>query len=174
LSSLFFSLSRAGALSLTQHNNNNNNNTHACIGTHDILAHARSADDSGGWLGSNEPTTGSAALESVRSEFTLSDTRLRTLIENFLMEMSLGLEGKASSIKMIPSHVSSVPTGKESGSAWAIDLGGSNLRVLKVGLVQGKEVRGRGSVPDIIKKAPPPPTHPPTHTHTHTHTHFRQ
>lgn len=35
---------------------------------------------------------------------------------------------------MIPSYVCSLPTGEETGVVYALDIGGSNLRVLKVSL----------------------------------------
>ena len=95
----------------------------------------------GSWLKDHEPASGPAAMEAARSEFTLSTQRLRSLVENFLGEMTAGLAGAASSMKMIPAFVTALPSGKEAGSAWAIDLGGSNLRVLQVGLAPGEAPR---------------------------------
>ena len=95
----------------------------------------------GSWLKDHDPASGPAALEAARSEFTLSTQRLRSLVENFLGEMTAGLAGAPSSMKMIPAFVTALPSGAEAGSAWAIDLGGSNLRVLQVGLAPGAAPR---------------------------------
>uniref|UniRef100_A0A6B2L5C8 Phosphotransferase n=1 Tax=Arcella intermedia TaxID=1963864 RepID=A0A6B2L5C8_9EUKA len=52
-----------------------------------------------------------------------------------LREMRDGLlPGNSSSLKMIPTYVTKLPTGTEKGVAYALDIGGSNLRVLKVDL----------------------------------------
>eukprot|EP00735_Rhodelphis_limneticus_P000804 TRINITY_DN11333_c0_g1::TRINITY_DN11333_c0_g1_i1::g.26476::m.26476 TRINITY_DN11333_c0_g1::TRINITY_DN11333_c0_g1_i1::g.26476 ORF type:complete len:476 (+),score=54.11,sp/P83776/HXKB_CANAL/37.63/9e-100,Hexokinase_1/PF00349.16/3.2e-67,Hexokinase_2/PF03727.11/2.3e-65 TRINITY_DN11333_c0_g1_i1:160-1428(+) len=48
--------------------------------------------------------------------------------------MVRGLSEQGSSMKMIPSFVQSRPTGAESGTFLALDLGGSNFRVLKLTL----------------------------------------
>ena len=73
-------------------------------------------------------------LERVFS-FSVSDAR--KLITCFHEEMKRGLAGQASSLKMIPCYVRR-PTGLECGSYLALDLGGTNLRVLAV------ELDGRG------------------------------
>ena len=50
-----------------------------------------------------------------------------------LSEMDAGLASAGtSSLLMIPTHLTSVPTGQETGSYLALDLGGTNFRVLKV------------------------------------------
>jgi glucose-6-phosphate 1-dehydrogenase len=112
----------------------------------------------GSWLKDHDPASGPAALEAARSEFTLSTQRLRSLVENFLGEMTAGLAGAPSSLKMIPSFVTALPTGSEGGSAWAIDLGGSNLRVLHVGLTPGAPPRvlteHKVTVPPAVQAGP--------------------
>jgi hexokinase len=88
----------------------------------------------GEWRKGNDPAAALAALAAVRAEFTLSTARLRAIAAAFLADMRRGLAGEPSQIKMIPSFVTAVPTGRETGASWAIDLGGSNLRVLEVAL----------------------------------------
>lgn len=51
----------------------------------------------------------------------------------FHEEMRRGLEGKKSSLKMIPSFIAR-PKGTERGSYLALDLGGTNMRVMAVAL----------------------------------------
>ena len=89
----------------------------------------------GSWRQSNDPSVSTKAISAIRNEFSLSTARLETLVTDFSKEMALGLAGvPTANIKMIPSYVTSVPTGNERGSAWAIDVGGSNLRVIEVKL----------------------------------------
>eukprot|EP00802_Teleaulax_amphioxeia_P008016 Tamp_08024.p1 GENE.Tamp_08024~~Tamp_08024.p1 ORF type:complete len:459 (+),score=112.67 Tamp_08024:135-1379(+) len=46
--------------------------------------------------------------------------------------MARGLAGEESDLKMLPSFVTELPTGKEAGTVYALDLGGTNFRVLRV------------------------------------------
>uniref|UniRef100_UPI00398EACEF hexokinase-2-like isoform X1 n=2 Tax=Pristiophorus japonicus TaxID=55135 RepID=UPI00398EACEF len=65
----------------------------------------------------------------------LSDEALHDISNRFLIEMEQGL-GKdtnpTSSVKMLPTFVRSTPDGTESGDFLALDLGGTNFRVLRV------------------------------------------
>lgn len=51
-----------------------------------------------------------------------------------LEEMEAGLAGKPSSLKMLPSYVTRRCTGDEAGKYLALDLGGTNFRVVLVSL----------------------------------------
>jgi hexokinase len=86
--------------------------------------------------------------ESVRSvveHLTYTDDELREINARFIDEMTKGWElgkGKGatpnqSSLKMISSHINILPRGNEEGIFFAVDLGGSNLRVLRVQLGAG-------------------------------------
>ncbi|XP_067884273.1 hexokinase-2-like [Heterodontus francisci] len=65
----------------------------------------------------------------------LSDEALHDISNRYLVEMEKGL-GKdtnpTSSVKMLPTFVRSTPDGTESGEFLALDLGGTNFRVLRV------------------------------------------
>ena len=50
------------------------------------------------------------------------------------MIFSAGLAAQESDLKMLPSFVTVLPTGKEAGVVYALDLGGTNFRVLRVEL----------------------------------------
>ena len=91
----------------------------------------------GAWRLQSEPASGAASLAAVRNEFTLTTPRLAAMADAFLSEMGAGLRGEPSSIKMIPSFVTGLPSGAETGCFWAVDMGGSNLRVLQVDLAGG-------------------------------------
>ncbi|MFA6282347.1 MAG: hypothetical protein WCY05_07610, partial [Candidatus Omnitrophota bacterium] len=78
-------------------------------------------------------------LSELESEFSLTTKGIRSIISSFQNEMKLGLSGKdgverqESSLAMLPTFVDN-PTGKEKGKFLALDLGGSNFRVLMVDL----------------------------------------
>jgi glucose-6-phosphate 1-dehydrogenase len=87
----------------------------------------------GEWRRGHEPEAGTGALSALRSEFSLSTDRLVTLTTAFLADMRAGLAGDPSAtIKMIPAYVTAVPSGAETGRAWALDMGGSNVRIVEV------------------------------------------
>lgn len=69
----------------------------------------------------------------MRRAFAVSTARLRILMEAFRGEMRRGLNGKPSSLRMLPAYVDR-PTGRERGTFLALDLGGTNVRVLQVDL----------------------------------------
>jgi hexokinase len=56
-------------------------------------------------------------------------------------------ECRLADLKMLPSFVTVLPTGKESGTVYALDLGGTNFRVLRVVLT------GDGSEPKTDAKS---------------------
>jgi len=68
--------------------------------------------------------------------FNLSIGDLRCMVKEIHSEMQKGLSGYSSSIKMIPSFVG-LPDGSEEGSFLALDLGGTNFRVVEV-VLDGK------------------------------------
>ncbi|KAL9668726.1 hypothetical protein QQ045_006264 [Rhodiola kirilowii] len=67
--------------------------------------------------------------------------KLRQVADAMTAEMHAGLASEGGSkLKMIISYVENLPTGDESGLFYALDLGGTNFRVLRV-LLGGKERR---------------------------------
>jgi hypothetical protein len=95
----------------------------------------------GEWRRGHEPGAARAVVQALRDEFSLPRERLLQTHASFLAEMAKGLAGAAgATIKMIPSFVTALPSGQERGSVWAIDMGGSNLRVVEVVL------RGAGAL----------------------------
>jgi len=76
----------------------------------------------------------------IEKNFSLSDGRLKKIVKDFTAEMNRGLRGESSSLKMLPAFVDT-PGGCEKGYFLAIDLGGTNLRFLKVALLGNGLVR---------------------------------
>ncbi|CDF89726.1 ZYBA0S05-00276g1_1 [Zygosaccharomyces bailii CLIB 213] len=66
--------------------------------------------------------------------FTVSPEKLRAVTKHFISELGKGLSKKGGNIPMIPGWVLEYPTGKERGHYLAIDLGGTNLRVVLIKL----------------------------------------
>ncbi|PVU90678.1 hypothetical protein BB561_004780 [Smittium simulii] len=73
-------------------------------------------------------------LKQIYDEFYVSDEKVDEIIKGFHDEMRAGLDEHNVLLPMIPSYVTGRPTGKESGSYLALDLGGTNLRVCLVTL----------------------------------------
>lgn len=69
--------------------------------------------------------------------FTLDTAKLKEITEQFIIELKDGLEGKGN-IPMNPSWVMNMPDGDETGAFLALDMGGTNLRVCEITLVDEK------------------------------------
>ncbi|KAF7456225.1 putative hexokinase [Cryptosporidium felis] len=89
--------------------------------------------------------------------FCLSRPRLLELVEDFYQSMKIGLEARKGpgnpgnnhgikALKMLDSCIESPPTGKERGVFYAIDMGGTNLRCVRV------ELKGGGQSDSRFKK----------------------
>lgn len=72
-------------------------------------------------------------MNKMGKSFELSRAGMMKIISDFHSEMDKGLSGKPSSLKMIPTYTE-MPTGKEKGEYIALDLGGTNFRVLELDL----------------------------------------
>lgn len=85
-------------------------------------------------------------LNNLKKDFHISPAEMRGIMRRFHSEMKRGLDGRKGSLKMIPTYVD-IPTGKEKGSFLALDLGGTNFRVLGLRL----RGRGRSDKPKVMK-----------------------
>lgn len=78
------------------------------------------------------------AIQDVKFQFTLTTSKLQQIQVHFLHEMLLGLrDTNSGTMKMLPSYVQKRDT-NVSGEFCALDLGGTNFRVLKLVLDKGK------------------------------------
>ncbi|KNA14450.1 hypothetical protein SOVF_107490 [Spinacia oleracea] len=74
-------------------------------------------------------------VKKIEEEFWISVELLKQLADDMVLMMRKGLEdADSSSIKMLVSYVDSLPSGNEEGCFYALDLGGTNLRVMQVKL----------------------------------------
>ena len=76
----------------------------------------------------------STELHAIEDMLTLLPEVLKKVTAHFITELDKGLSKKGGNIPMIPGWVMDFPTGKEKGDYLAIDLGGTNLRVVLVKL----------------------------------------
>ncbi|WOK91447.1 hexokinase-2 [Canna indica] len=82
-----------------------------------------------------------AVLEELEEQCATPTLKLREVADAMVKEMNAGLESEdGCKVKMIISFVDKLPTGAEKGLFYALDLGGTNFRVLRVQL-GGKEGR---------------------------------
>ncbi len=85
-------------------------------------------------------------VRDLEKVFSISLDHINVMISEFHGEMRKGLSGYASSLKMIPSLMDR-PGGNEKGEFLALDLGGTNFRVLS-GKLDGK----RNAVVSAVSK----------------------
>ncbi len=90
------------------------------------------------------PAASGAFISSLESCFALPLNEITSIMRSFHEEMGRGLSGQSSSLKMLPSFVD-IPRGTEKGTFLALDLGGTNVRVLAVEL----DGRRNATVPTI-------------------------
>ncbi|MEE9499777.1 MAG: hexokinase [Candidatus Omnitrophota bacterium] len=76
---------------------------------------------------------------------------IKKFIRDFHSEMKKGLSGGKSSLKMLPTYVKK-PKGVEKGEFLALDLGGTNFRVLALRLRGKRRISVLGSKKFILKK----------------------
>ncbi|GAA6085288.1 hexokinase-4 isoform X1 [Tachysurus ichikawai] len=83
-------------------------------------------------------------VDQILSEFQLSKEDLKEVMRRMQREMNRGLRVETheeASVKMLPTYVCSTPEGSEVGDFLALDLGGTNFRVMLV-VVGEDEDRG--------------------------------
>ncbi|KAF9268275.1 hexokinase [Marasmius fiardii PR-910] len=73
-----------------------------------------------------------SVFDDIEYQMTLEKETLTDLVKAFLAEFKIGLENYNHPMAMIPSFVTGVPDGTETGTFLALDLGGTNLRVCEV------------------------------------------
>jgi len=89
-------------------------------------------------MSKNQLNTLDCFLSHLEGIFSVTLHDAREIIDAFHQEMRAGLAGMESSLKMIPSFVGP-PKGTEKGRYLALDLGGTNIRILAV------ELDGKGN-----------------------------
>jgi hexokinase len=88
----------------------------------------------------------SVLLEVVTRQFELPLSLLRAVRKAAVAEMDAGLAGRRSTIAMFPAYCDAA-SGREKGRYLALDLGGTNFRVMMVRL------QGQGTLPRVVAEA---------------------
>ncbi|XP_023572249.1 hexokinase-3 isoform X2 [Octodon degus] len=76
-------------------------------------------------------------LEETLAPFRLSHEQLAAVQTQMREAMDKGLRREPSSLRMLPTYVRATPDGSERGDFLALDLGGTNFRVLLVRVAEG-------------------------------------
>lgn len=85
----------------------------------------------------------SAQVQSITGPLKVNDDQIRRVMSLLLDNMKRGLgkdTNEAATIKMLPTYVRATPKGTEEGKFLALDLGGTNFRVLLIDL-KGRHVK---------------------------------
>ncbi|XP_069680567.1 hexokinase-1-like isoform X2 [Periplaneta americana] len=80
-------------------------------------------------------------VEAALSRIQLSGAKVMRIKEVFLNEMELGIHEKESSLQMENTYIPELPDGTEEGLFLALDLGGTNFRVILLELSEGVLIR---------------------------------
>jgi hexokinase len=91
------------------------------------------------------------SLAHLQSKFSLSYEQLKEMQYYMMHEMLEGLVGKPSSLKMLPSYVYKQDTKHCTGVYYALDLGGTNFRVIRMVLREGALINSNSSFFTIPK-----------------------
>ncbi|KAL4458290.1 hypothetical protein ABPG75_013155 [Micractinium tetrahymenae] len=73
-------------------------------------------------------------MDEYRQLFNTPTDRLLALRDALVQQLEAGLAGQPGGLMALPSYVDVLPSGRERGDCYAIDLGGTNLRVAHVKL----------------------------------------
>ncbi|KAI9800128.1 MAG: hexokinase A [Piccolia ochrophora] len=78
------------------------------------------------------------SIKELERLFTVDQAKLKEITDHFVSELKKGLSVEGGSIPMNPTWVMGFPTGDETGTYLALDMGGTNLRVCEIELVDEK------------------------------------
>jgi hexokinase len=73
----------------------------------------------------------------IQRQFEFGDGQIAGMMEDFKEDLEKGLKGEPGGMPMLPAFTD-IPTGQEEGEYLAIDLGGTNLRIMSVKLANGQ------------------------------------
>ncbi|KAF1356247.1 hexokinase-domain-containing protein [Delphinella strobiligena] len=77
-------------------------------------------------------------IKKLEKSFIIPQEKLKQITDHFVTELTKGLTKEGGSIPMNPTWCMSFPTGHETGTYLALDMGGTNLRVCEIHLPEAK------------------------------------
>ncbi|KAK0632419.1 hexokinase-domain-containing protein [Immersiella caudata] len=94
-------------------------------------------------------------IERLEQLFSIDTAKLKQITDHFVNELEKGLRVGGGSIPMNPTWVMSFPTGYETGTYLALDMGGTNLRVCQITLTDQKSefdiIQSKYRMPEELK-----------------------
>ncbi|KAK5663323.1 hypothetical protein OQA88_3751 [Cercophora sp. LCS_1] len=94
-------------------------------------------------------------IDQLERLFSVDTAKLKEITDQFVNELTKGLSVEGGSIPMNPTWVMSYPTGYETGTYLALDMGGTNLRVCQVTLTEQKSefdiIQSKYRLPEELK-----------------------
>ncbi|KAK4202997.1 hexokinase [Triangularia verruculosa] len=94
-------------------------------------------------------------IKHLEELFTIDTAKLKEISSHFEIELEKGLSVEGGTIPMNPTWVMSYPTGHETGTYLALDMGGTNLRVCQVTLTEQKSgfdiIQSKYRMPEELK-----------------------
>jgi len=83
---------------------------------------------------SSIPDATRKVMDAIEASFFLSEEKIKAIGDKFIQDFRTGYSKYGEAMAMIPTFVTGVPNGTETGTFLAVDLGGTNLRVCEVAL----------------------------------------
>lgn len=77
-------------------------------------------------------------IHKLEEVFTVDAAKLKQITDHFVTELAKGLTEEGGDIPMNPTWCMGFPTGNETGTYLALDMGGTNLRVCEIYLPEEK------------------------------------
>ena len=96
------------------------------------------------------------AIADLERLFIIDTPKLKQITEKFVKELEAGLENEGENIPMNATWCMDFPTGDETGTYLALDMGGTNLRVCEIVLPEEKGefdiIQSKYKLPEELKK----------------------
>jgi hexokinase len=94
-------------------------------------------------------------IERLEDLFSVGTDKLKEITNHFVDELAQGLTEEGGDIPMNPTWVMNMPTGYETGTFLAIDMGGTNLRICEITLPEEKGefdiIQSKYKMPEELK-----------------------
>ncbi|CAG9466551.1 unnamed protein product [Pedinophyceae sp. YPF-701] len=90
------------------------------------------------WARSKHSSVLQQEIAVLKSKLELDAGQLRAIRDAMIEEMEAGLRERGRPMHMLPTHVAQLPRETDTGDAYAVDLGGTNLRVARVVVREGR------------------------------------
>lgn len=94
-------------------------------------------------------------IKRLEEMFTVPKAKLKEITDHFVKELEKGLSKEGGSIPMNPTWCMAFPTGYETGTYLALDMGGTNLRVCEITLTEEKSefeiIQSKYRMPEELK-----------------------